>query len=82
MAERLPTTDLSGGKASADSSTRLMANLVVEYVVDFQFDPFSSTALGLTVCSEVSGCLLCSVLVADCVGSRVALSDLYGKMVR
>ena len=74
MVERLPTMDLSGGKASADSSTRLMANLVAEYVVDFWFDPFSSAALGLMVCSEVSGCLWCSVLVADCVGLQAALS--------
>jgi len=31
MAERPPATDLRGGKASADSFTRWMANLVVAY---------------------------------------------------
>ena len=38
MAERPPATDLRGGNASEDSFTRLMANLVVAYVVDFQSD--------------------------------------------
>ena len=65
MAERLLTRDLSGGEASADSSTRLMANFVVEYV-DFRFGPFSSVALDLTAFSEDSGRLSCSVPVADC----------------
>jgi hypothetical protein len=49
MAERPPTTDLRGGKASEDSFTRLMANFVVEYAVDFQFDSSSCTALGSVV---------------------------------
>ena len=82
MAERLPTTDLSEGKASADSSTTLMARLVVEYAVDFRFDPFSCVALGLTACSEGFDRLSCSVPVTDCAGSLVALSDLRGKPVR
>ena len=82
MAERLPTRELSGGKASVDSSTRLVANLVVEYAVDFLFDPFSSVALGLMVCSEGSGFLSCSAPVTDCVGSRAALSKLRGNVFR
>ena len=69
IAERPPTTDLSGGKTSADSLTRLMASLVVEYAVDFQFDPFPSVVLGLTVCFEDSDCLSCPVLVTDCTRS-------------
>ena len=52
IAERPPTTDSSGGKTSADSLTRLMASLVAEYVVDFQFDPFSSVAPDSMVGSE------------------------------
>jgi hypothetical protein len=48
MAERPPATDLSGGKASEDSFTRLMANLVVEYAVDFQSDLLSCAAVGST----------------------------------
>ena len=49
IAERPPRTDLSGGKTSEDSFTRLMANLVVEYAVDFQPDSFSCAALGSVV---------------------------------
>ena len=41
MAERPPATDLRGGNASEDSFTRLMANFVVAYVVDFQSDLLS-----------------------------------------
>jgi len=41
IAERPPTTDLRGGKASEDSFTILIANLVVEYTVDFWLDLFS-----------------------------------------
>jgi hypothetical protein len=36
MAKRPPATDLRGGKASEDSFTMLMANLVVEYAVDIR----------------------------------------------
>jgi len=43
---------LRGGKASEDSFTILMANLVVAYAVDFQPVVFSSTALGLMACFE------------------------------
>ena len=46
MAERPPTIDLRGGNASEDSLTKLMANLVVAYAVDFQFSLFSSAAPG------------------------------------
>jgi hypothetical protein len=52
MAERPPTTDLRGGKTSDDSFTILMANLVVEYAVDFQVDVFSCAAAGSTVLFE------------------------------
>ena len=82
MAERLPTTDLSRGEASADSLAGSIVNLAAEYAVDFRFDSFSSTALGLTVSSEGFNCLSCSGPVADCVGSRAALSGLRGKVVR
>ena len=84
VTERLLTRELSGGKVSADSSTRLVADLVVEYV-DFRFDSFSSVVLDLTACSEDSGRsgrLSCSVPVTDCVGSRAALSGLRRKVVR
>jgi len=49
IAERPPAMDLRGGKASADSFTILMANLVAEYAVDFWRDFFSYAALGSTV---------------------------------
>jgi hypothetical protein len=54
-------TDLSGGKTSEDSFTILMANLVVEYAVDFQLGLFSCAAVGSTV--------KCISLGADRVGS-------------
>ena len=37
-----PATDLSGGKASAESLTPRRSNLTVEKAVDFQSDLFSS----------------------------------------
>ena len=74
--------DLSGGKASADSLTRLIANLVVEYVVDFQFDPLSSFALGLTVFCEGFDCSSCPVPTTDCVRSWAALSGMRERTVR
>ena len=52
MAERPPTTDLRGGNTDADSFTRCMANLVVEYAVDFQTDLFSGGTRGSTVRSK------------------------------
>lgn len=82
MAERPPTTDLSGGKASADSFTRLMANLVVEYAVDFQFDTFSSVALRLAVSSEGFNRPLRPVSVTDFMGSGAASSVLRAVVVR
>ena len=82
MAERFSTTDLSGGKASADSSARLMTDLVAGYVVDFWFDPFSSVALDLTMSSEGSDCLSRLVPATDRVESQAVLSGLRGKMVR
>ena len=46
IAERPPTTDLRGGKASEDSFTKLMANLVAAYVVvESQPDVFSDAVL-------------------------------------
>ena len=48
IAERPPTTDLRGGKASEDSFTRLMANLVVAYAVELQFNLPSDVAFGST----------------------------------
>ena len=82
MAERPPMTDLSGGKASADSLTRLIANLVAEYAVDFQFDPFSPVALGLALFSEGFDCSSCSVPTTDCVRSWAALSAMGERTVR
>ena len=55
MAESPPATDLRGGNASEDSFTRLMANLVVAYAVDFQSDLFPGTTSGSTVLSGVFG---------------------------
>ena len=78
MAERPPITDLSGGNASADSLTRLIANLVAEYAVDFQLDPASSVALGLTVFSAGFDCSPCPIPMTDCVGSRAA-SSVWGE---
>ena len=75
-------TDLSGGKASADSLTRLIANLVVEYAVDFQFDPFSPVALGLTVFSKGVDCSPRPVPTTDCVRSWAALSTMRERSVR
>ena len=67
MAERPPTTDLSGGSASEDSFTRLMANLVVAYAVDFQSDSLSGAGPGLTVWTEGSGRLLWSIPGTDAI---------------
>ena len=62
MAERPPATDLRGGKASEDSFTILIANLVVEYAVDFQLDSSSSAA---RVLSEDFGFLLRPLLKTE-----------------
>ena len=78
MAERPPATDLSGGKASADSLVRLMANLAALYAVDFQSDPFLSVAFGLTACSEGFDFSSCLVPVAEWVGSWAALPRMRG----
>ena len=48
MAERPPTADLRGGKASEDSLSRLTTNLAVVYTVDFLADLFADAAPGLT----------------------------------
>lgn len=82
MAERLPMMDLSGGRASADSLTRLTAGLVVEYAVDFWFDPISSGALGFTVPSKSFDCSSCPVPMTDCMGSRTASPVLHKRTVR
>jgi hypothetical protein len=66
IAERPPTTDLSGGNTPEDSFTRLMANLVVEYAVDFQFDPLLCATLGSVVLScEDLGLLFCPLPGTD-----------------
>lgn len=66
MAERPPRTDLRGGKASEDSFTRLTANLVAEYAVDFQSDWFTDAVLGSTVSySEDFGRSFCPSLKTD-----------------
>ena len=62
MAERHPTADLRGGKTSEDSFTRLMANLVVAYAVDFQSDLLSGAAFESEVWAVGSGALLWSLL--------------------
>ena len=49
IAERPPTADLRGGKASEDSFTILIANLVAAYAVDFQLGLFSDAAFGSRV---------------------------------
>ena len=72
--------DLSGVVTSADSLTRLMANLAAEYV-DFQFDPISSVALGFTVLSEGFDCSSGPVPTTDCMGLRAALSALRERTV-
>ena len=79
---RPPITDLSGGTTSVDSLTGLTADLVVEYAVDFQFDPFSSVVLGSMADSESSDCISCPVPVTSRIGSRAVLSGLHGAMVR
>ena len=61
---RPPATDLRGGNTSEDSFTRLMANLVVAYVVDFPSDLFLDTAF-LSTRSEDSGSPLCPILKTD-----------------
>ena len=76
MADRPPTTDLRGGKTSEDSFTRLMANLVVAYVVDFQSDLLSDAALGSTVRPEGPGRLLWSLPVTG----RIWLETVSGSV--
>jgi hypothetical protein len=61
IAESPPTTDLRGGNTSEDSFTRLMANLVAAYVVDFQSDSLSSAAFESAVLPEDFGRLLWSL---------------------
>ena len=82
IAERPPARDLRGGKTSEDSFTRLTANLVAAYVVDFQSGLFSSIVIGLTVGSGGSECSVCSSAVTDCVASDMMMSVLFGRMVR
>jgi hypothetical protein len=84
IAERPPTTDLSGGKTSEDSFTRLMANLVVEYAVDFQFDSFSWASLDLVVLSsEDFGLLLCPLSRTGRIRPKTAgWSALHGGLFR
>jgi hypothetical protein len=68
MTERPPATALSGGKTSEDSFTTLMANLVVEYTVDFQLDLFSLPAPGSVVSWSKdigSWCSLCPLSGTD-----------------
>ena len=48
IAERPPATDLRGGKASEDSFTTSMANLVAAYAVELQRDLLSDVSLGST----------------------------------
>jgi len=62
MAERPPTVDLRGGKASEDSFSRLMTNLTVAYKVDSRADFFTGAAPVLAVSSEDFGRLLCPIL--------------------
>ena len=81
MVEKLSTTDLSRGKTSMDCLTRLIANLVVEYTVDFQFDLLLFIVLGSIAHSEGLGYLPCPIPVTNCVGSWVELSGLGGKVV-
>ena len=75
MAERPPTTDLRGGKASADSFARWMANLVVAYAVDFQSDSFSDGTLGSAVWSGDSWRLLWSLPGTDGTWSEMVLGS-------
>ena len=65
MAERPPATDLRGGKASEDSFTMLMANLVVAYAVDFQSGSILSVVAELMVCFGGFEFWLCPVLKTD-----------------
>ena len=74
--------DLRGGKASEDSLTILMANLVVAYAVDFQSGPSLSVALDPTVRSDGSGRSVCALPVSDCEGSETILSVSRGITVR
>ena len=73
MAERPPATDLRGGNTSEDSFTMWTANLVAAYAVDFQSDPFSSVALGLTVRPEGFSGLVCVISVTGCGGAETTL---------
>ena len=82
MVEKIPTTDLSRGKTSVDCLTRLIANLVVEYTVDFQFNLLLFIVLGSMAHSEGLGCLPCPIPVTNCVGSWVVLSGFGGRVVR
>ena len=72
MAERPPATDLRGGKTSEDSFTIWIANLVVEYAVDFRLDLFLDVALGSAVSSEDFVRFLFPVLRTDRIRSEAA----------
>ena len=60
--QRPPATDLSGGKASAESLTPRRSNLAEAATVDVQFDPLPSAAAPAPVLSDLrllslNGCL-------------------------
>jgi len=82
MAERPPAINLRGGGASDDSLIILMANFVVAYVVDFQFDLFSSVASGLTAGLDGAERSVCPVPVTDGMGLETRFSALWGRMLR
>jgi len=60
--QRPPATDLSGGKASAESLTPRRSNLAGATTVDVQFDPLPSAGASAPVLSDsglfpLNGCL-------------------------
>ena len=82
MAERIPMTDLSGGKASARSFAGSIVNLVAECPVEVRLNASSSVALGLTVFSESFACSSRPIPTTDRVKSWAATSALRGGTVR
>jgi len=81
IAERPPATDLRGGKASEDSFTIWMANLVVEYAVDFRLDLFLDAGPASAVSSEDFVRFLFPLLKTDRNKSGVARRSVSQKSV-
>ena len=82
MAERPPAAALRGGSPPEVSFTKLMANLVVAYAVDFQSDFFSGAASVSVVRSEGFGGVLSSLPGTGGIRSELVSGSVSGSGLR